>query len=374
MKRTSTKNDNHKKRSPNLRRHSRIIKELQGSLLNAGKVEWVDTRAIKPIEKSFNIVDLFCGCGGISEGFREAGFLSIFGVDIDPGACMTYRSNFPESALWEARIEDITGEAIKKVIGEKTVHVLSGGFPCPGFSIAGLKNPNDPRNYLYKEVVRLTKEIKPWFVVMENVPRFVRVGNFMHAIINAFNNIGYDLSVQILEAANYGVPQIRPRTILIGNRFGLKNPYPKPLFNQSEYKSIESAIDDLKEVPRKPEINHEWTEHSTDMIKRISEIPPGGSLYPTYLDAWKRQYKGVPCMTVKENHGGNHVHYELDRCLSAREMARLQSFPDSFLFQGTMKRVLFQIGNAVPPLLAKNVALSLLPAISNIDSKSKEDE
>ncbi|MDQ2805777.1 MAG: DNA cytosine methyltransferase, partial [Chloroflexota bacterium] len=104
---------------------------------------------------------------------------------------------------------------------------------------------------------------------------------------------------------------------------------------------------------------HEWTAHSAAFVDRLRQVPPGGSLYSTFRDAWKRQYRGVPCMTIKENHGGVHVHYEKDRVLSAREMARLQTFPDDYLFAGTMKRAYWQIGNAVPCLLAQHIALAI---------------
>jgi len=108
------------------------------------------------------------------------------------------------------------------------------------------------------------------------------------------------------------------------------------------------------------------------MEGRIAQVPPGGSLYKSYYDAWKRQYRGVPCMTIKENHGGTHVHYELNRVLSAREMARLQTFPDSFIFWGTMKRAYFQIGNAVPPVLGRHIALALRPSLDRLAKEHSE--
>ena len=353
-------------KTPNVRRYRKVAKELEQSLLNAGKVEWTDTSKISPSGYAYNTADLFSGCGGITCGFRQANFRPVFGVEIDGGASASFAYNFPEAICWNMKIEDLAAEEIKSTIENRQIHVLCAGFPCPGFSIAGLKNPNDPRNYLYKEVVRMTKILQPWYIVMENVPRLVTLGNYLLSIYNAFSELGYSLSAMILESASYGVPQIRPRTIFVGNRFGLRNPYPKPILREEEYVPIEKAIDDLKNLPRNPKVNHEWTMHADAMARRISEVPPGGSLYKTFYDAWKRQYRGVPAMTVKENHGGNHIHYELDRVLSAREMARLQSFPDTFIFFGTMKRVLFQVGNAVPPLLARNIALALRPSLDKL--------
>jgi DNA (cytosine-5)-methyltransferase 1 len=356
-------------RTPNITRYAKIARTLERSLLNAGRVQWVETAKIDPSSHTYTAADLFCGCGGISLGFKQANFSLLFGVEIDPGACASFRYNFPEAILWEMQIEQLSVDEIIQVLGDRQIQVLCAGFPCPGFSIAGLKDPKDPRNYLYKEVVRITKTLQPWFIALENVPRLVTLGNYLLAIYNAFNDIGYTISALILESASYGVPQIRPRTIFIGNRFGMQNPYPRPILNENEYVAIETAIDDLKCIPRTPKINHEWTKHSELMEKRISEVLPGGSLYKSFYDAWKRQYRGVPSMTIKENHGGNHIHYELNRVLSAREMARLQSFPDEFIFNGTMKRVLFQIGNAVPPLLAKHIALSLRPSLDALRVK-----
>ncbi|MNE44636.1 putative BsuMI modification methylase subunit YdiO [compost metagenome] len=167
------------------------------------------------------------------------------------------------------------------------------------------------------------------------------------------------MTVRILEAASFGVPQLRTRAIFIANRLGLVNPYPSEIFAPSNYKSIESAIEDLKDYERNALPNHEWTQHSENLEARIAKILPGGSLYDTFRDAYKRQYKGVPSMTVKENHGGCHVHYDLNRVLSAREMARLQTFPDDFVFSGSFKRAYWQIGNAVPCLMAKHIALAI---------------
>ena len=204
---------------------------------------------------------------------------------------------------------------------------------------------------------------------MENVPGILTMqkGAVKLAILEAFAEAGYpNASITVLEAAAYGVPQLRARAIFIANRFGLPNPYPKPQFMPSEYRSIESAISDLPAFEPVPEINHEWTRHSAAYVERIAQVPPGGSLYPTFLDAFKRQYPGLPSMTVKENHGGTHIHPHLNRVISAREMARLQTFPDSFIFSGPMKKAMWQIGNAVPPRLAEAIGQALIPSLNAI--------
>jgi len=211
---------------------------------------------------------------------------------------------------------------------------------------------------------------------MENVPGILTMkdGKIKQAIFEQFESIGYsNISVVILESAAYGVPQIRPRAIFIANRLELQNPYPKPQLQPEQYQPIELAICDLPEYTPIPEINHEWTRHSPEYMQRIEQVPPGGSLYETYLDAFKRQYPGKPSMTIKENHGGTHIHPYLNRVISAREMARLQSFPDSFIFEGTMKKAMWQIGNAVPPRLAECIGYGLIPYLDSI-SLGKEKE
>ena len=223
---------------------------------------------------------------------------------------------------------------------------------------------------LFKEVVRLAKVLKPWYIIMENVPGIINMagGKFIDSILYDFDRAGYPgMSVSLLESAAYGVAQIRPRTVFIGNRFDLPNPYPRPLLSVEKYVPIEDAIGDMKNVLRNKETNHEWTMHKPEMEKRLAKVGPGMSLYPSYYDANKRQYRGLPAMTIKENHGTTHIHYELNRTISAREMARLQSFPDTFKFTGRMKRVMWQVGNAAPPLLFKYIGLAVVPYLQKIE-------
>lgn len=291
-----------------------------------------------------------------------AGLQKIASVEIDSDASNTIRRNFPESIHFEMPIELVTETMLDKKLNGKKPNIVFGGPPCQGFSVAGLRNADDPRNKLFHEYIRIVRHLQPEFVVMENVPGILTMekGRVYQEIIRQFAEAGYpDMTVRILEAATFGVPQLRTRAIFVGNRLGLKNPYPKEIFNRSNYRTIESAIEDLKDVPRFGVPNHEWTRHAPNFEERISYVPPGGSLYDTFRDAFKRQYKGVPSMTVKENHGGCHIHYELNRVLSAREMARLQTFPDDFIFTGRFKRVYWQVGNAVPCLMAKHIALAV---------------
>lgn len=373
--RTAVKNrtPRSRQRRPQVSRYTRLQQQLEGDLFNANRVH-VDSTAVVPSPIKFSCVDLFAGCGGLTLGFELAGYQSRLAVECDPDAASTYAQNFPDSAVWSDKIENLSDEELVQRLGGEPVHVLLAGFPCVGFSVAGQRNPADERNNLFYEVVRVARLLKPWFVVMENVPGVVTMsgGRVFQAIRDEFAGIGYpSMTTLVLEAANFGVPQYRPRAIFVGNRFGLENPYPLPILSPEQHVSIDSAIDDLKSLPRMPEINHDWTHHSPEMERRLASVEPGGSLYDSFADAWKRQYRGVPSMTVKENHGGTHVHYELNRTLSARELARLQGFPDSFIFSGRMKRVMFQVGNAVPPPLAHHVALALRPTLEALARESE---
>lgn len=368
MKYTKTNNGNGTKDSTS--RYAALKTKFDNDLFNTNWID-VNTKKSNDAKTEINYVDLFSGAGGLSQGFKQAGFNKIMSVEIDDDASNTIRRNFPESYHFEGDIKNLSDEKIKEVIGNKIIHVVCGGPPCQGFSVAGLRRPNDPRNQLFKEFVRVVNTIKPWFVVLENVPGILTMqnGDVYREILRQFSLAGYNMSVRILEAATFGAPQLRTRAVFIGNKFGLKNPYPEVQYDKKNYKSIESAMDDLKDHPRDPSINHEWTAHSKKFEERISKVPPGGSLYETFRDAFKRQYKGVPSMTAKENHGGTHIHYEKNRVLSARELARLQTFPDDFIFEGTMKRAYWQIGNAVPCILAKNIALALKPYIKSLQNK-----
>lgn len=358
-----------KAKSPNLSRYAAVAERLLFE--DDPKRVFVSVKRQSKPKEGHQFIDLFAGAGGMSLGFEMAGFKAVSAVEVVDVAAETHRLNFPDC---EVHCGDIAQYSAKKIARKNNVRVVVGGPPCQGFSVAGKRDPNDPRNKLFREFVRVVDEVKPDYFVMENVPGILTMqqGKVKEAILEAFAEIGYkDVSIAVLEAASFGVPQLRSRAIFIGNRKGLPNPFPAPILNRENYVAIEDAISDLPEWDRLPEINHEWTKHSKDFTKRISKVKPGESLYPTFLDAYKRQYIGVPSMTIKENHGGTHIHPTLDRCISAREMARLQSFPDRFIFSGSMKKAMWQIGNAVAPLMARSIALALTPFLDAIDSDSE---
>ncbi|MEZ2228195.1 DNA cytosine methyltransferase [Microcoleus sp.] len=357
-----------KQKKAKLGRYERIQRELESNDCDPYKI-FIDIEAQSLPKSDYTFVDLFCGAGGMTQGLLQAGFRPVASVEINPIASATHTRNFPNCHHLCEDINNLNPQKLLAEIGSPRVHVVVGGPPCQGFSVAGKRDPNDPRNRLFREFVRVVSEIRPWYVVMENVPGILTMqkGAVKQAICEAFQEIGYPhMSVAVLESATYGVPQIRPRAIFIANRFGMQNPYPKSQLLPEQYKGIESAIDDLPEYTPIPEINHEWTRHSVQYMERLAKVPPGGSLYESYADAFKRQYPGKPSMTVKENHGGTHIHPHLNRVISAREMARLQTFPDSFIFEGSMKKAMWQIGNAVPPRLAECIGFALIPYLADI--------
>jgi DNA (cytosine-5)-methyltransferase 1 len=357
-----------KTKTPKLGRYDRLQRELEINDSDPYKI-FIEVAPTPQALSHYTFVDLFCGAGGMTQGFVQAGFEALASVEMTPIASATHQKNFPRCQHFCGDIASFDSQKCLEKIGAPEVHLVVGGPPCQGFSVAGKRDPNDPRNHLFREFIRVVSEIKPWYIVMENVPGILTMkkGMIKQEIIDGFASIGYPhVSVAILESASYGVPQIRPRAIFIANRFGMSNPYPKPQLSIAEYKPIESAISDLPEWEPIPEINHEWTRHSSEYMERIAKVPPGGSLYETYLDAFKRQYPGKPSMTVKENHGGTHIHPSLNRVISAREMARLQTFPDSFIFEGSMKKAMWQIGNAVPPRLAECIGYALIPYLNTI--------
>ena len=347
-----------------LGRYERIRQQLESEELDPYKI-YVDVEEESSPARDYRFVDLFCGAGGMTQGLLQAGLRPAASVEINAIASATHAQNFPQSHHFCGDIKEFDALSWLAEIGSPEIHLVVGGPPCQGFSLAGKRNPNDPRNFLFREFVRVVSAIRPWYVVMENVPGIITMkkGAVKAAICEDFDEIGYHVSIAILESAAYGVPQIRPRAIFIANRVGMPNPYPKPQLSAEKYKPIESAIEDLPEWTPISEINHQWTRHSAAYMERLAKVPPGGSLYESYADAFKRQYPGKPSMTVKENHGGTHIHPYLNRTISAREMARLQTFPDSFIFAGSMKKAMWQIGNAVPPRLAECIGRALIPLL-----------
>ena len=339
------------------------------------KINWADISKVwekdgwKNIKErnGYKFIDLFSGAGGLSCGLVMAGFTPVASVEIMPEAVETYKYNFVNKKGFNEKVEtrDIRTKEVKEelynTIGNQHIDLIVGGFPCQGFSMAGNRVISDPRNSLYLEMLEIVKNVNPDYVVMENVEglRSMLDGKVETQIINDYKEIGYEINVTTLNAADYGVAQQRRRVIFIGNRIGNKNYHPKPLYEPNNYKTLGSAINRFMNIDENKSINHVFTRHTDEMKKRLANVPEGSSLFKNYSDSWKKSPWDKPSCTIKENHGAVNIHPKLPRVLTAREIAAIQSFPDDFIFQGAKKWQLVQIGNAVPPLLGKAIGLSV---------------
>lgn len=353
--------------------------QADNNVIKNDEVNWIDISDIwsrdgwkrkKDLTK-YNFIDLFSGAGGLSCGMVMAGFNPVASVEIMPEAVETYKYNFIEKKKFKETVEtrDIRSKEVKEKLYEAVqnvkVDVIVGGFPCQGFSMAGYRVVDDPRNSLYKEMKEIVEHLKPDYVVMENVEglRSMLNGKVEEKIIEDYREIGYEINLTVLNSADYGVPQFRKRVIFIGNRIGKTNYHPKPLYNETNYVTLGQGIERFMEMDENIDINHIFPRHTEEMKKRLVLVPEGKSLYKNYSDAWKKSPWDKPSCTVKENHGGTNIHPKLPRCLTPRELAALQSFPDDFIFKGSKKWQLVQIGNAVPPLMGKAIGLAILKNI-----------
>ena len=310
-------------------------------------------------------VDLFCGAGGVSKGYEMAGLKPIAAVDFLHPACETHRRNINCEVIEGDITLDETKEKLYQIVSEKLdgaeLDVLHASPPCQGFSMAGRRMIDDPRNILYKEAVEIIDKLRPRWITMENVPGMVSMldGDVVKQICEDLNNIGYDVKWKVLNAADYLTPQIRQRWILIGNRIGKNIEFPEPLVTKENYVTLGEAIGDLMDMEENREFNHFFSRHTEEMKRRLAAVPEGKSLYDNFSESWRKSPWNEPSCTIMENHGAVNIHPKLPRCISPREMARLQSFPDDFIFCGCKKDQLVQIGNAVPCNLAKAVALTI---------------
>lgn len=321
------------------------------------------------MQKKILFIDLFAGCGGFAKGFCNADFECVAANEFDENAAITYRANFNHPLVED----DITDPEVKQQIYEladgKEIDVVIGGFPCQGFSMSGKRIIDDPRNKLFKEFVRVVKVTMPKVVVGENVEGILSMGKgeVVKQIIEAFAELGYKMEFKVLNAADFGVPQLRKRVIFIGNRIGVENVFPKPVLAPNEYRTVKDAIGNLVGYGHDVKLSHLITASKPEIIARMNEMKEGEAFYPSRNDSCRKLYWNLPAPTVKDNHGNWAVHPIENRYVTPREMARLQSFPDTFDFSHVAKKYQFrQIGNAVPPLMAKYIAESVK---SMIDGK-----
>jgi DNA (cytosine-5)-methyltransferase 1 len=336
------------------------------------------------IKKKKRVIDLFSGCGGLSYCFIEAGYEVVLGIDHWKDAITTFENSHKNSKGLVADLFIETPKQISKKTGVTDIDVIIGGPPCQGFSIAGKRILNDERNKLYKSFVSFVKFYKPKAFLMENVPNIVSMGGGVvkDNIIKDFEKLGYKVVYKVLMASEYGVPQNRKRAFFVGTRNNKEFVFPTP--KNTELISAKEAISDLPEksiidgatysmTPKskyqeeirkgsKGIFNHEITNHSEQTIEIISMVPDGGNYknLPLSLQktrnvniAWTRLNSKKPSFTIDTGHR-HHFHYKYNRIPTVRESARIQSFPDSFVFLGSKTSQYKQVGNAVPPLLANS--------------------
>lgn len=353
------------------------------------------------------VIDLFAGVGGLSLGFEKCGFDVILANEYDPSIAAAYEMNHKGTKMI---VGDITALDLQKTFGsyEGKVDVVIGGPPCQGFSQKGQrKTIHDERNFLFKYYVRVVGLVKPRYFVMENVPNLLTAegGYFRKEIEELFNSMGYQLKMGVLNASDYGVPQNRRRAVIIGKRNGDAPALPEP---HNATVTIWDAISDLaylnsgegseeQEYHFEPQseyqkklrngsnvlYNHVATKHSKLALERLAMIPPnaGREVLPKehltksiYSGTWTRMRKDEISVTITTRFdtpsSGKFTHPFLNRAITVREAARIQSFPDSFKFTGNKGSQMKQVGNAVPPLLAEAIASVILNDIEE-DGKNE---
>lgn len=356
----------------------------------------------------FRILDLFCGAGGLSYGFeKHLNFKTIIAIDNDNDALKTFETNFSNVDIICGDIKD---KNIKKILIEKSIekeiNMIIGGPPCQGFSLKG-KNLGlkDSRNFLFLEFAELVKKISPEIFVIENVKNLIYSSNgfFIKEIEKKFNDMNYHVNYGILNAKDFGVPQNRERTIIIGAKSGVISLPEK----KAKMVNIWEAISDLNYLNsgegsiktdykieskstyqiqmRKNShflFNHIATNHSQTALKKLSLIPPEGDKKFLPKELWGKQKFSITWSRLKWNDisptidtrfdtpsNGRNSHPILNRAITPREAARIQSFDDCFVFIGKKTNICRQIGNAVPPLLALAIAKEINSFYNNKKNK-----
>lgn len=340
-------------------------------------------------------IDLFSGAGGMSTGARMSGVNIRYAVEMDRHAAATFTLNHQETTLLNRDIRKVKASHFKDL--EKTQPtIIFGGPPCQGFSTSNQKNRdiNNSNNWLFKEYLRIVKSIRPNWVVFENVKGLIETENgfFLESVLSGFKKLGYTTSHFVLNSANFGVPQKRNRLFIIGSLDGVSISPPTPTIRK--FRTVKDAILDLPELENGDAPNMEkysetansayakqmrgslqtcWnnivTKSSPQIIERYTHIPQGGNwenipkrLMKNYADAsrchtgiYRRLKEDEPSVVIGNFRKNMLIHPWKNRGLSVREAARLQSIPDNFKFMGSIGFQQQQVGNLVPPLLAKVV-------------------
>lgn len=357
-----------------------------------------------------NAIDLFAGAGGLSIALQESGFRILMANEINSRFAETHNHNFPNVPLIEKDINDLTGEDIRGVIGDQEVDLIVGGPPCQGFSIFGKRrfintqeyDPHqDPRNFLVYQYIRIVKELKPKFFFMENVKGFTNLdkGLFVEEVKKQFAELGYtNIWCEVICAADYGVPQDRYRMFMIGNRLGIDFEKPLPTHHPfgsgeyPEYTTVGAAILDLmgkeNEIPNHVPLKHKpIVEARYGYVKEgcklnLADLPPElavatrkdskTGVVSNYSHVFKRLDRNKTSTTMVPGHNAFPIHPVLNRTLTAREAARIQTFPDTHIFYGTRQEQCIQVGNAVPPKMAEPFITKIREYIERWEAENNE--
>jgi DNA (cytosine-5)-methyltransferase 1 len=341
------------------------------------------------------VIDLFAGVGGLSQGFQMAGFEIIMAIEHDKEIAKSYKKNHTNTIVIADDIQNINLAEYQNEI--KGVDIIIGGPPCQGFSQKGKRLTfDDDRNFLFNSFVKIVEDLKPEFFLLENVSNILSAGNqyFKNEIIEKFTNIGYEVTSGLLNAAHFGVPQERKRAFFLGQlgKLNVELPadngmrttikeaiYDLPFIQSGEGKQLyeyeKVANSDYQHLMRKNSkgiYNHFSTKHSELALERLALIPfgKGKEVLPEhhrtksiYSGTWSRLLENGTAATITTRFdtpsSGLFTHPILNRCLTVREAARIQSFPDNFIFYGPKTSQMKQVGNAVPPLLAYAVAQNI---------------
>ena len=362
------------------------------------------------------VVDLFCGAGGLSLGFQEAGFRVLAGCDIVETFGQTFEANHDGARFIHSPVSDLKNGVLLGKIGLERgqLDVLVGGPPCQAYSVYNhRRGMHDPRSQLFEDYLNVVRDVQPAWLVMENVTGILSIekGALVERIKESIRELGYaDVDHFVLRAEDYGVPQERRRVVFIANRLGIPVKKPKPIANDSEdYVTVWDAIGDLPAIhfdePTNGPMSYaspptnafqrmvrgnltKVSDHRSPRLgkvnqERLRHIPEGGSwrdipydLLPNGMKKAKRsdhtkrygrpRKDGLSCtiLTKCDIHWGAYIHPVQNRPFSVREAARLQSFPDRFVFCGSMTEQFVQIGNAVPPALAFQIASGIKQCVS----------
>ncbi len=352
-------------------------------------------------------IDIFCGAGGLSLGLQMAGWENLLAIDNWNDALDTYQANFPNHKVLNIDIKLLTKEKLLEKIDSRPEWIV-GGAPCQGFSTIGKREREDPRNALVMEFKRIITVLKPGGFILENVLGLKDM-QFEGPVSQLFMELGYKVSSMVLVAANYGIPQLRRRIIFVGHREKGYFQGPIPNYSARNYITVWDAIGDLPEIGpgetieeydkeplteyqrllRKGSMKlqgHTVSDHPPELVKAISFIPDGGnrkSIPPEYQpksgfhNSYSRLYSKAPAVAVTSNMGKPSatrcIHPFQNRGLTAREGARLQSFPDCYHFSGGIVSQRLQIANAVPPLLAQAIGSALIDEKQWTDQPNKQN-